>query len=68
MSGLKAIGQALEKGSHLQKIYLWGNIFDDDAASLYHELNSNRFPYTGLQLDFMTYVVDGIHLVAERSD
>ena len=68
VAGLTAIGKAMGKNNTLQKLYLWGNVFDDAAAGLYHELNSTRFPHTGLQLDFSTYVVDGVHSVAERSE
>lgn len=68
VTGLTAIGRALEKNNTLQKIFLWGNVFDDSAGRLYHELGANRFPYTGLRLDFTTYVVDGVHHVAELSE
>ena len=65
VAGLTAIGNAMTKNNTLQKLFLWGNAFDPTAGELYHELCTNRFPYTGLQLDFTTYVVDGVHLVAE---
>jgi hypothetical protein len=68
VAGLTAIGKATEKNMTLQKLFLWGNVFDNAAAGLYHELNTTRFPHTGLKLDFSTYVVDGAHFVAERSE
>lgn len=65
VDGLCSLGRAMEKNNTLQILFLWGNGFDDTASALYHELGSTRFPYTGLRLDFSTYVVDGVHLAAE---
>jgi hypothetical protein len=62
-----AIGNALRKNNTLQFLSLWGNGFEDVSCGLFHELFESRFPYVDLKLDIETYVVDGVHCVAESS-
>jgi len=62
-----AIARALEDNNSLRLLALWGNEFDDYAAEMYYKLTASRFRFTGLAMDFEVYVVDGVHMVAEKS-
>eukprot|EP01041_Mallomonas_annulata_P002145 gene2145-4177_t len=66
VSGLVAIGTALEKNNTLTRLAVWGNSFDDEAGRMYFDLARLRFPYVGLFIDIEVYVVDGVHMVAQK--
>lgn len=64
--GLAAIGDAISKNNTLQYLSIFGNDFSVNAVGKqFHDLIDHRLPYTGLELDVKTYVVDGVYQVAE---
>ena len=65
--GLISIGNALYKNSTLKSLSLWGNGFEHDSCTLFHELFETRFPYVGLKLDIKTYFASDVYQVAECS-
>ena len=66
VSGLLALGFALDHNNSLRRLEMWGNNFDDEAGRLYFDLARLRFPYIGLSVDVEVYVVDGVHMFAEK--
>ena len=65
-AGLTALGDAISKNNTMRYLSLFGNDFSVNAVGKqFNSLIEQRLPYTGLELDVKTYVVDGVYQVAE---
>ena len=62
--GLEALAQALESNTTLKTLTLFGNEFNNANGKKYSDLIQYRLPYTGVQLDFHVYIVDGAYMIA----